>query len=36
MTINDVVVLPFGEKILEKTAINAIRKYSHTQYFDDV
>lgn len=30
MTINDVVVLPFGDQILEKTAANVIRKYSHT------
>lgn len=30
MTINDVVVLPFGGQILKKTAMNAIRKYSHT------
>lgn len=30
MTINDVFVLPVGDQVLEKTAVNTIRKYSHT------
>ncbi len=30
MTLNDVITLPFNQDILDKTATNTIRKYSHT------